>query len=95
MTATHPREVVPLTDRQMEIYRYLFNQTMANGYQPSMRELMDAFGISSPNGVVGQLGAMVRKGWITSKPNASRCLTFHLTPDGRPFAGFVCREESP
>lgn len=94
MTTKTRRTITPLTDRQREIFGYIFDQTMRNGFQPSVREVMEAFDIKSPNGVVCQLRAMCNKGWIGSSDNASRSIPFHLTPDGRPFKGFACREET-
>ncbi len=43
-----------------------------NGYMPSIRELAEALGISSPNGVQTHLDALRRKGRLTWAAGKSR-----------------------
>jgi SOS-response transcriptional repressor LexA len=88
-------EATPLTERQLEIYRWFFDGTMSHGYQPSIREACDRFGISI-NAICNHLDALAKKGYILrtnthegNMPVHSRAIRFLLTPDGRPFAGFV------
>jgi repressor LexA len=82
-----------LTDRQAGIFFYLFQFTLQNGYQPSIRELCDEFTINSPNGMMVHLKALARKGWISLSGGESRAVRFLRRPDGGKFVGFVWREE--
>lgn len=82
-----------LSDRQAGIFLYLFQFTLQNGYQPSIRELCDEFTIAFPNGVMVHLKALARKGWISLSGGESRAVRFLRTPDGGKFVGFVWREE--
>jgi repressor LexA len=82
-----------LTDRQAGIFLYLFQFTLQNGYQPSIRELCDEFTISSPNGMMVHLKALARKGWISLSGGESRAVRFLRRPGGGKFVGLVEREE--
>lgn len=64
----------PLTERQKKLYDYLIEYTLENGYQPSVREMIDYMGCSSPNGARTHLNAMERKGWIGGSSNRSRAI---------------------
>jgi SOS-response transcriptional repressor LexA len=88
--ATHDS---PPSPRQRDIFRWLWEQTCANGCQPSVRELMERFGIKSPNGAMCHLHALDRKGWIKLNVQTARSIRFLRCPDGRPFRGFVPRVE--
>lgn len=85
-------DVSPLTDRQWEVYEWIFSFTKDHGYQPSICEAVNHFGFTSPNGTACLLTSLCRKGWIfpTSAPK-SRAIPFRVTPDGKPFCGFVER----
>jgi repressor LexA len=54
----------PLTDRQREIYAWVRRHFEECHHMPSVREIGEAFGIMSPNGVMAQINALVQKGWI-------------------------------
>lgn len=77
-----------LTETQAELHRYLYEETRANGYQPSYRETLERFGWSSHNAVVNHLKALAKKGWITTSTGESRAIRFLRKPDGTPFEGF-------
>lgn len=62
----------PLTPRQMEIYRAIGEHVVDTGHVPTLRDLMKRVGMTSPNGVVGQLRAIERKGWLTVRDDISR-----------------------
>lgn len=62
MTATIARQ--PLTPRQHQIYTALVRFIADHGQVPTIREIAALVGISSPNGVVVQLQAIHRKGWV-------------------------------
>lgn len=60
----------PLTDRQKECMRFIRSYFFANGWAPSCREIGNAMGIASMNGVVTHLVILERKGWIKRGPDA-------------------------
>ncbi len=54
----------PLTDKQLKIYNFIRKHIESKGYPPAIRDICDAFGISSPNGVMCHLKALETKGYI-------------------------------
>jgi len=69
-----------LTDRQYEVYTFIRNELVSGRPAPTVRELMDEFGTSSPNGMRGHLVALRKKGWIDFQPNAKRSITLVTKP---------------
>jgi repressor LexA len=67
MTAT-------LTDRQLEVLRFIVQNIEDNGYPPTIREIGEALDIRSTNGVNDHLKALERKGFLTRDPVKSRAL---------------------
>ncbi|QDV17735.1 LexA repressor [Gimesia panareensis] len=65
---------VKLTERQQAIYQFLKDKIINRGYGPTVREIGDAFDIRSPNGVMGHLKALERKGLIKRKSHISRSI---------------------
>lgn len=63
-----------LTDRQREVYECIRRSIKNFGYGPTVREIGDCVGINSPNGVVGHLKALVKKGLILRQPHLSRSI---------------------
>lgn len=61
-----------LTARQREILDFILAFRRANGCSPSIPEIQDHFGISSPNGVAGHLRALEAKGAIRMANRGSR-----------------------
>jgi SOS-response transcriptional repressor LexA len=82
----------PLTERQAEIFEYLYEITRDTGCQPTYRETMDRFGIQSTNGLSCQIKAFADKGWIEAGTGDKRGIRFLRRPDGRPFTGFADKE---
>ena len=82
-----------LTSRQLVIYEFIRDNILQRGYGPTVREIADEFGIRSPNGVVGHLQALEKKGLIIRDKKKSRAI--ELTPEameqerGLPMAGTV------
>ena len=70
-----------LTDRQYEIAEFMRTFQRDRGMPPTMREIAEAFGWASTNGVAEQLRVMENKGAVEhrGKINASRCW-FALPP---------------
>lgn len=69
-----------LTARQREIFDFIRSKIFARGYGPTVREIADAFGIKSPNGVMCHLRALEKKNMIRREPNMSRAI--QLVDDG-------------
>lgn len=64
----------PLTKRQQEIYEFIKDKILNRGYGPTVREIGNAFGIRSPNGVMCHLKALEKKGLITRESYMSRAI---------------------
>jgi repressor LexA len=63
-----------LTAKQRQIYEFIKDKIEARGYGPTVREIGDAFGIVSPNGVMCHLNALVSKGFILRKGKSARAI---------------------
>jgi repressor LexA len=63
-----------LTDRQLEVLRFIARQIEDQGYPPTIREIGEALDIRSTNGVNDHLKALERKGFLTRDPVKSRAL---------------------
>jgi repressor LexA len=63
-----------LTDRQLEVLRFIARQIEDAGYPPTIREIGEALDIRSTNGVNDHLKALERKGFLTRDPVKSRAL---------------------
>ena len=73
-----------LTPRQTKILLAIKEAMETNGYPPSMREIGEAAGLSSPSSVKYQLEALEAKGWIRRDPSRGRDLEV-LTPGDERF----------
>ncbi len=74
------REGDGLTVRQRRVLEFIRNSVDRRGYPPSMREIGDAVGLTSPSSVAHQLGALERKGFLRRDPNRPRALEV-VSPD--------------
>jgi repressor LexA len=63
-----------LTDRQLEVLRFIAREIDQRGYPPTIREIGEALDIRSTNGVNDHLKALERKGFLTRDPVKSRAL---------------------
>jgi repressor LexA len=63
-----------LTARQRRVLEVIRDSVERRGYPPSMREIGDAVGLTSPSSVSHQLHALERKGFIRRDPNRPRAL---------------------
>lgn len=76
-----PRPQQPtLTARQREIFDFLREKIVARGYGPTVREIAQHFGISSPNGVTCHLKALEKKGLISREAYMSRAIQLTEVP---------------
>ncbi|MBM3998099.1 MAG: transcriptional repressor LexA [Planctomycetes bacterium] len=63
-----------LTERQHAVFAFIRDKIQNRGYGPTVREIGEAFGIQSPNGVMCHLRALEKKGLIHRSPNKSRAI---------------------
>ena len=82
-----------LTDQQKKIFQLILSHIEQFGNPPTIREIAEQMKFKSPNGVVGHLKALERKGLITRSSNKSRAiqLTDEVNEEikGLPLAGRV------
>lgn len=69
-----------LTDRQARIVDFIAKFTAENGYGPTVRDIKEAFGISSPNGVNCHLKALRKKGVLAPCNGLSRAIRLVAKP---------------
>ena len=70
-----------ITDRQQEIYEFIRTRIDGRGIPPTIREIGEAFGIRSTNGVEKHLQALEQSGFVMREPGKSRGIS--LRADGR------------
>lgn len=63
---------VEVTDRQLEIFKFIETFIGEKSYPPTRQEIADAFGFASVNGAEQHLRALEKKGAIRIVPNVSR-----------------------
>lgn len=61
----------PLTKKQSEVYDFI-KERIAGNMPPTVREIGSQFGIKSPNGVMGHLKSLEKKGYINRNSHISR-----------------------
>jgi repressor LexA len=80
-----------LTPKQQQIFNYIRKHIEGKGYPPAIRDICDAFSISSPNGVMCHLKALEKKGHIsrvTKHKNRQRAQARGITIPGVSAGGF-------
>ncbi len=63
-----------LTERQREILELITSTVAARGYPPSVREIGDAVGLSSPSTVHSHLNTLAEAGFIRRDPTKPRAI---------------------
>ena len=63
-----------LTERQQQVLDYIKRTVEDRGYPPSVREIGDAVGLSSPSSVHAQLNSLVQAGMIKKDPSKPRAI---------------------
>lgn len=63
-----------LTTRQREVLDYIGTKVRERGYPPSVREIGDALGLSSPSTVHSHLSTLVRLGYLRRDPTKPRAI---------------------
>lgn len=65
---------VPLAPRQRDVVAAIRRLAREHGYPPTIRELGDDLGYTTPNAVAQHLRLLQRKGWVILEPNKARTL---------------------
>lgn len=63
-----------LSKRQQAIYEFIQKETLSKGYPPSVREIADAVGLSSPSTVHSHLNNLEKLGYIKRDPSKPRAI---------------------
>jgi repressor LexA len=63
-----------LTERQQQVLDYIRSTVDVRGYPPSVREIGEAVGLSSPSSVHAQLNSLVQAGVIKKDPSKPRAI---------------------
>ena len=79
VTQLHDPTRSELTDRQRAILSMIRETTAQRGYPPSVREIGESVGLTSPSSVAHQLKNLQRAGYLRIDPNRPRALV--LAPD--------------
>jgi len=69
-----------LTDRQRQVLEFIDTEVRRRGYPPSVREIGEAVGLSSPSTVHAHLAALQDKGYIHRDPTKPRALEVTYEP---------------
>jgi repressor LexA len=72
-----------LTHRQRRVLEVIRDSVERRGYPPSMREIGEAVGLTSPSSVAHQLTTLERKGFLRRDPNRPRAIEVILPGEGR------------
>jgi repressor LexA len=64
----------PLSDRQQQVLDYIRAKVADRGYPPSVREIGEALGLSSPSTVHSHLSSLVKLGYIRKDPTKPRAI---------------------
>ena len=78
-----PSPAVPpatLTTRQRQVLEFVDSEVRSRGYPPSVREIGEAVGLSSPSTVHAHLAALQDKGYLKRDPTKPRALEISLEP---------------
>jgi repressor LexA len=67
--------------RQWEILNYIERLMNERGYPPSVREIGDAVGLTSPSTVHSHLNTLERLGFIKRDPTKPRAIEIHYDPN--------------
>ncbi len=72
-----------LTTRQRLVLETIRDSVERRGYPPSMREIGESVGLSSPSSVAHQLVSLERKGFLRRDPNRPRAIEVMLPGEDR------------
>ncbi len=63
-----------LTERQQQVLNHIREAVAERGYPPSVREIGDAVGLSSPSTVHSHLSTLVERGYLKRDPSKPRAI---------------------
>ncbi|MDG2427900.1 MAG: transcriptional repressor LexA [Acidimicrobiales bacterium] len=69
-----------LTPRQQQILQFIDTQISGRGYPPSVREICDAVGLTSPSTVHSHLTTLQDRGFIRRDPSKPRAIEIRFDP---------------
>ena len=69
-----------LTDRQREILEFIVTQQRERGYPPSVREIGEAVGLTSPSTVHTHLATLQKRGLLRRDPTKPRAIEVRYDP---------------
>lgn len=69
-----------LTDRQRQVLEFIDESVRRRGYPPSVREIGEAVGLSSPSTVHAHLAALQDKGYLRRDPSKPRAIEIAREP---------------
>jgi repressor LexA len=81
-----------LTPRQRLVLETIRSSVEQRGYPPSMREIGEAVGLTSPSSVKHQLTALERKGYLRRDPHRPRAIEVVHPDDSRAIASWSADE---
>jgi repressor LexA len=70
-----------LTPRQLQVLEFIEQQTRERGYPPSVREIGDAIGLTSPSTVHSHLLTLERAGYLRRDPSKPRAIEVRWDPN--------------
>ncbi|HLM29734.1 MAG TPA: transcriptional repressor LexA [Acidimicrobiales bacterium] len=70
-----------LTPRQREVLEIIEKHMVDRGYPPSVREIGDAVGLTSPSTVHAHLNALQRRGYLRRDPTKPRAIEVRWDPN--------------
>ncbi len=70
-----------LTDRQRQILDFIEAETTERGYPPSVREIGQAVGLTSPSTVHSHLATLQRRGYLHRDPTTPRAIEVRYDPN--------------
>jgi repressor LexA len=79
-TPIRSAEPSKLTGRQRQVLEFIDAEVRRHGYPPSVREIGEAVGLSSPSTVHAHLAALQDKGYLRRDPSKPRAIEVSLEP---------------
>ncbi len=79
-----PADPSGLTPRQRRVLDVIRDSVERRGYPPSMREIGEAVGLTSPSSVAHQLATLERKGFLRRDPHRPRAIEVRLPEAAAP-----------
>jgi repressor LexA len=71
----------PMTRRQREILEFIESQTRERGFPPSVREIGEAVGLTSPSTVHSHLNTLTKQGYLRRDPTKPRAIEVRWDPN--------------